>query len=192
MANQDAPNESFDSTSKAIGRLRKELAGESDRAAVLVSVAMLDEALRDLLIRKLAPNPSSIDTLFDGPSAPISSFSAKIDLAYRVGVVSARLCRDLHLFRKIRNDFAHRPAACRLDDQEVSARIEELTRSHGIFERSPKFFESIKIMPIRHKYEQAIVWILFYFEKVASRIPPLQTAAEEDGYRLSLDEEYED
>ena len=94
---------------EAVFRLQAELKGESPRGIVLVSAAMLEEALRELLVAFLVPNASASDTLFDGPMAPFGSFSAKIDAAYRLGLVSDKFCRDLHVIRRIRNDVAHQP-----------------------------------------------------------------------------------
>src|SRR5690349_19793079 len=87
----------------AVSRLYTELDKESDRGAVLVSTAMLDEALSQLLIAHLVPNPTSSDSLFDGSNAPLQSFSAKIDVGYRLALISDRFCRDLHVIRRIRN-----------------------------------------------------------------------------------------
>ncbi len=39
--------------------------------------------------------------------APLSTFSAKIELCYAMGFISKKLYRSLTLVRKLRNDFAH-------------------------------------------------------------------------------------
>src|SRR5687768_5259075 len=57
--------------------LKKEFAGESDRAAVIVGAALLDDALDTLLRARLAPIVSAEDSLFDGAYAPAASFSAR-------------------------------------------------------------------------------------------------------------------
>jgi len=54
---------------------------ESDRAALIIAAAMLDELLSELLRSRLVPSASRDDSLFDGPNAPFSSFSARIDIA---------------------------------------------------------------------------------------------------------------
>ena len=74
MSDVSAPGPDFD----AVLRLEAELATESPRGVVLVATAMLEEALRELLLALLVPNPSSTDSLFDGPMAPFNSFSAKM------------------------------------------------------------------------------------------------------------------
>ncbi|WP_139272204.1 hypothetical protein [Phytopseudomonas punonensis] len=42
-----------------------------------------------------------------GKSSPLSSFSAKIDLACLLGMCSRDIAKDLHTIREIRNEFAH-------------------------------------------------------------------------------------
>ena len=67
---------------------------------------MLDELLKQLIAAHLLPCAGQ-ETLFSGAAAPLSFFSSRIDLAHRIGLISPRLARDLHLIRRIRNDFAH-------------------------------------------------------------------------------------
>lgn len=117
--------------------LNREFAGETDRAAVIVGAALLDDALDTLLRARLAPIVSGEDSLFDGAYAPVANFSARIDLAYRIGVVSAKMTRDLHLVRKVRNSFAHDITGCSFEDASVRSRVLELMRSHGYADRFP-------------------------------------------------------
>lgn len=102
---------------------------ESDRACVILTVSIIDELLTSALKIKLVPNHSSRDTLFDGANAPFSTFSAKIDLSHRIGLLSTQLCRDIHLIRKIRNEFAHNIEGCNFDDSRVKNRVIELSKS---------------------------------------------------------------
>ena len=88
--------------------LRKEFAGESDRASVILAAALLDEALATLLKTHFVPTATADDSLFDGTGAPLSTFSARIEMTYRAGIVDAAMARNLHLIRRIRNDFAHK------------------------------------------------------------------------------------
>ena len=83
----------------------REFGKESDRASVIISVAMLDRALETILKAYLVPTDSPEDSLLEGAYAPIATFNARIDLAHRLGLITARFCRDLHIIRKIRNDF---------------------------------------------------------------------------------------
>lgn len=119
---------------------KKEFEKESDRACVILSVAMLDQALEGLLKAHLVPISSSEDELLEGAYAPISTFNARIDLAHRIGLISARFCRDLHIIRRIRNDFAHNITGCSFEDSTVRNRIIELTRSSKL----PKKFPDVR------------------------------------------------
>jgi len=100
-----------------------EFAKESDRAGVIIAVAMLDRVLETILKAYLVPTDSPEDSLLEGAYAPIATFNARIDLAYRLGLISARFCRDLHLIRRIRNDFAHNISSCNFEDSSVHSRI---------------------------------------------------------------------
>lgn len=82
------------------------LKGETTRGAVLVSSALVENLLEDMIKNYLVRDKST-DDLIDGPMAPIGTFSAKIKLAFAVGLIDKRE-RDLcDLVRTIRNDFAH-------------------------------------------------------------------------------------
>ncbi|HEV2146148.1 MAG TPA: hypothetical protein VGR37_01895 [Longimicrobiaceae bacterium] len=76
---------------------------ETDRACGVLAGALLDTLLERLLRLAL---PEAGNEVFQG-AAPLASFSAKIDMAYYMRLLSEEDRRDLHLVRKIRNDFAH-------------------------------------------------------------------------------------
>ena len=183
--NTPSPGPDFD----AVRRLHKELDSESDRGVILVSSAMLEEALREILVTFLAPNSSSNDALFDGANAPLQSYSAKIDASYRIGLISDRFARDLHLIRRIRNDVAHRPASCDFADTSIRDRVTALSKSHGIFERSPKRNKIFGTPSTRDQFVEAAAWMLFYLAAERLRIKPIAAHRPEFGYVVSIDDE---
>lgn len=81
-----------------------ELAGTNDRSIAVVAGALLETLIENLLRKVL--NPSTHNVLFNG-YGPLSTFSAKIDVAFAIGVLSATEHADLHRIRRIRNEFAH-------------------------------------------------------------------------------------
>jgi DNA-binding MltR family transcriptional regulator len=88
-----------------------EVEAESDRSAVILAVAEIDQALRDLLDSFVLP-PSAASkkygfTLF-GQDEPAGTLSARIELAYRLGLIPAWCQRETHVLRRIRNEFAHK------------------------------------------------------------------------------------
>lgn len=103
----------------------EEFGGESDRAVVILGATKLDILLYQLLIKVLLPNAGGNDDLFDG-DAPLSTFSARINLSSRLGLIDAGFARALHLVRKIRNSFAHEITGRSLDSGSHRDRIREL------------------------------------------------------------------
>ncbi|HTB08139.1 MAG TPA: MltR family transcriptional regulator [Bacteroidia bacterium] len=110
---------------------------ESDRAAVILVSAMIEEKLTVLIKSFLIANPAADDDLFERANAPISTFSSKIDMAFRLGLISSKYSRDLHLIRKIRNSFAHNIHSCNFENGNIKDRIKELSNRCSIM----KFYE---------------------------------------------------
>src|SRR5438874_1315224 len=98
------------------------LAHESERAAVVMGVALVDESLEDALVKLLLPTKTNPDELF-APDRPIGSFGAKTRLAYRLGLVDDEFCSALDMLRRIRNAFAHSAETKTLKDREHFDRV---------------------------------------------------------------------
>lgn len=86
--------------------LVQEIETQTDRGAAIIGAAWIEEEINAAIESFLNKDKSSWDRLFR-KSGPLSSFSAKIDLARLLGIVSAVVSSDLHIIRTIRNDFAH-------------------------------------------------------------------------------------
>lgn len=183
MDETSEPGPDFD----VVTRLQAELEGESARGMVLVSAAMLEEALLELLVAFLVPNALSSDPMFDGPTAPLSSFSAKIDLSYRLGLLSDKFCRDLHVIRRIRNDVAHKPKSFSFEDGGARDRILALSNSHGLFQRSPNWVAKRGPPSLREQFVEAATWMIFYLAAARARMQPLRTRELEFGYLMTMD-----
>jgi hypothetical protein len=112
-----------------INDVLKAIAAESPRAAVIVLGAELDLALQDALEVFFLPR-SSISTKYGfslfGPDEAAGSFSARIELAYRSGLIPDWCQAELHLIRRIRNEFAHQPAGFAFTDSPVRELIGQL------------------------------------------------------------------
>lgn len=102
-----------------------EFRDESDRASVILGAAKLDLVMYQILREYLIAGPNSTDELLDG-DGPLGTFSAKINLLFRLGLVDAQFTRALHMVRKIRNAFAHEVKGCSLDSGSHCDRIKEL------------------------------------------------------------------
>jgi hypothetical protein len=107
------------------GSFVDEFKGESDRAAVILGAAKIDLLLYQILTQFLLPSTGGRDELLDGDAA-LGTFSAKIHIAYRLGLIDAEFTRALQLVRKIRNAFAHEVAGCNLGSGAHRDRVKEL------------------------------------------------------------------
>jgi len=102
-----------------------EFLNETDRAAVILGAAKLDILLYQILERFLLAEASSTDVLLDGDS-PLATFSAKIKLVYRLGLIDKDIARALNLVRRIRNSFAHELSGISLNTGSHRDRVKEL------------------------------------------------------------------
>lgn len=97
------------------------LAQDGHAAHAIWVASRLEESVGEL-IRLYMPNLSNRlrERLFKG-YGPLSSFSAKIDIAYALDLIPEGLRRDLHAIRDIRNEFAHTSERLHFDTPKLKA-----------------------------------------------------------------------
>lgn len=159
----------------------KEFSKESDRAAVILTAALFDNALDNMLRSYLVASATGEDELFDGPNAPMGTLSAKITLSYRVGLISASFARDLHLVRKIRNDFAHDITECDFNSPRVTQRVQQLCASSHMTEKDP---EHRKKFPdgIKGDFLMVTSWMLWLIHSRSEEMVSINAAPQEFHY----------
>lgn len=91
---------------------------ESDRGCVLVVATMVEQCLERQILCRLLPAASSggDELMSKSKNSPISSFSAKIDLSYRLGLIPEQERAIYHQLRELRNACAHE-----INEQRFSA-----------------------------------------------------------------------
>lgn len=100
-----------------------EFMGESDRAAIVLGAAQMDELLKDILMKRLiSPKKDLFD--FNGP---FGTFSARIDTAHATGAIDKSFANKIHLVRKIRNQCAHNIQSVDLNASDISGQITTLS-----------------------------------------------------------------
>ena len=115
----------MNSSFEAVGLVRKEFETASDRAAAIVGAAFLEELLVELLRDFFVDDRSSDKSIFKGYGF-LSSFSSKIDLAYRLGLLSKSEHQRLHAIRSIRNEFAHNLSKISFFDPDIQIKCEKI------------------------------------------------------------------
>ncbi|RQU70700.1 hypothetical protein DF049_30930 [Burkholderia cenocepacia] len=110
---------------------------ESERAAVILAAAYIDSLLERLLKTVLHPCAGGSDSLFDGDRA-LGTFSAKILISHRLGIIDSDFERAIQTLRRIRNEFAHHVTDASLSTGGHRDRLRELLRwakRHHAFEK---------------------------------------------------------
>ncbi|MCM1399374.1 MAG: hypothetical protein NC225_07845 [Clostridium sp.] len=87
--------------------VKDEIEGTNDRSVVIVCAAILDTQLEKLIKNVLYIDKNIDENLFMGGNAILSSFSAKITMAYYMKIISKDELDLLNAIRKLRNKFAH-------------------------------------------------------------------------------------
>jgi DNA-binding MltR family transcriptional regulator len=118
-----------------VSRFVVSLARESERVAVVMGVAQVDLTLERSLKSLFREHPGGQDNLFD-LDRPLSTFSAKIALAFRIGLIDSDFEHVLQMFRKIRNDFAHSTEPEKLTESRHRNRMKEIV---NVMKSSPSF-----------------------------------------------------
>lgn len=103
---------------EALLLFRMALSEESDRGCALMAASYLETELGELLRAAFVENTRVASQILDG-RGPVATFSARIDLAYLVGLIPEDFWHDLHIIRKIRNEFAHNPFQISFSDQKI-------------------------------------------------------------------------
>ena len=108
-------------------RYHAELDGESDRAAAILAAAYFEERLRDAIMRKFTDiNKTLREKIFTG-YGPLSTFSAKIDIARALGIYDQKTYNGLHKIKRIRNMFAHASTPIEFNQQDIADLCRNLT-----------------------------------------------------------------
>lgn len=123
-----------------------EFINETDRAAVVLGAAKLDYLLAELINKVLLPPENKKDdktSTEEGHPGALGSFSANINIAYRLGLVDASFKDSLHIIRKLRNHFAHEPEGGRLNIRPYQTQVGTLS---SLYKKNKKVSEGMKIV----------------------------------------------
>ena len=111
----------------------KDFAGESDRGCVLISQAILEERLGDLIVSYLLETEGAVPLFLGqlrlGRSNPLGSFQSCIDYATRLKLIDKPTKTVFEKINKMRVEFAHYdpPRRAEISDAQAKSIFELLT-----------------------------------------------------------------
>lgn len=121
----------------------EEFVKESDRAAIVLGAAHMDELLKDILKKRLI-NPKKDLFEFNGP---FGTFSARINSAYVLGVIDKAFTDKLHMIRNLRNSSAHNIKKIDLNTPEISQQLAQIVKA---FDGTDFWSDGLKEMENRY------------------------------------------
>jgi Mannitol repressor len=97
----------------------KDFGSQTDRGVAIIAVSILEQMLEIVLTQRMMPLTAKRYARMFGRMGPLSSFSAKIELALALGVISENLYYQIDALRDVRNTFAHRIGALTFEHPDV-------------------------------------------------------------------------
>ena len=90
--------------------------------------------------------------------------------------------RDLHIIRKLRNDFAHNPFDLSFADESVKQRVFELDKVANYRENNQEARVNVGPPGTKHDFIFAISWRLYSLTESVKEIGPSKESIPEFGY----------
>ncbi|HWQ92789.1 MAG TPA: hypothetical protein VN673_14025 [Clostridia bacterium] len=120
---------------EVVNTFLKELFNETDRSAVIIAASYFEQVLlKRILLRLEAGNDQARKNL-TAMNGALSTFSARIDLAFCLAELDQLAWEDMHSLRRIRNFCAHNWEGFRLNGKVETLHLAKLHRYlnlHGV------------------------------------------------------------
>jgi len=111
---------------------QRSYAGESDRSVVILASSFIERALENYILKKLVDD-AFVKKLFEG-YAPLATLSAKIEVAFALGLLPRHVHSDLRIIKRVRNVFAHEPESYTFSSKRIvdlCASLSKIRKSDG-------------------------------------------------------------
>jgi hypothetical protein len=90
--------------------------------------AILEEDLEQAITLKMRPLSKHMQERLFGDYGPISSFAAKIDIAFALDITTTEIHEELHKIRRIRNEIAHSKTTANLEIEAIRPLFDALRK----------------------------------------------------------------
>ncbi len=105
-----------------------------------MAAAFIEDKIGHLIESYLADD-KKIRERFLKNNGPLATFSSKLDLAFLLGLIPKNIFNDLHLLRKIRNEFAHSASLMTFESPSIKDRVYALSvLSKALLRNAPKAY----------------------------------------------------
>lgn len=161
-------------TFERYNELNNAVRGADERGMILALSAFAEESLGLLLESFMLPNQAT-KKLLDGFNAPLGTFSARIQAAFALGLLTSEQFDNLELLRKIRNDFAHSWKDVSFQSPKIASRIDALHFDRGTT-RMPE--------TPQEKAAASFKWLILELEMVSAGLKKRGHAAKLVGHHI--------
>jgi len=159
----------------------EELLQQTDRGAALIAVAYVEERLKAAIKTRMSDDKNIQKNMFKN-SGPLGTLSAKIDLAFLMGIYEKEIHKMLDTIREIRNEFAHTPHPRNFNSERIKAlcnNIEFKSKTVLVEEKSKQQIE-LSIEPDgtpRTAFLNAIKYLLMLLDMEIKTVPHRKPAS---------------
>ncbi len=146
-----------------ISALTQELERHSDRGVALFATAALENALAATIQARLLELSSYRRENMFGRAGPFSSFTAKIELGFALGLYGKEGCRAIEMIRDVCNRFARVIEIHSFDDIEITELINKAVSQHLPKSLAPRelftllFIQSVDLLYIERAADIRLV-----------------------------------
>jgi hypothetical protein len=104
-----------------------------DRSVAIGVGSLMEHLLRLCILENMIPlKPSGEKEIFEGPNAPLGTYSARILIGYTLRLYGLKTKRELNKLRLIRNAFSHTFDEITFETKEVKAACYKLSFWEGL------------------------------------------------------------
>lgn len=161
--------------------------GESEKSPILVGVTSIENELEKLIQYFLIESPTGIDDLFETGS--LSSFSSKISLARRIGLINNELQYAIDVMRKLRNNASRLDVPDIYNSEQIKDLIDDLLeryRDSSDFkniENSMNVIETFFVEKHKNEIKAELILLVLY---LIYTLEKARYIAENENYKAKL------
>jgi hypothetical protein len=134
-----------------------------DRSAAILAASFFEDRLTRRIKARLIPDAKAQKKFLEYPG-PISTFAAKIDLAYLMDIVDPGIKQRLHVIREVRNIFAHELGEITFNESQIEKLCKKLFRIEVLKGLKAQFAEEFK----QNHPDTPIEWASSFLEPLVS------------------------